>query len=414
MDSPGTSPSRRDEGWVLASVVVATGILFMLVTMLIGSVAQHTLETKRYQARTTAMHVADAGVNAYMYAFKHGSGVYIPTLGPTAVDQGTWTVTATPPDPVTNTPLRLRSVGVVPGLEATRAILAEVRRPTYADYSVLIDDDYALGTGGTILGKLRANGNVDNDGTITGRAEASGSFSGSGQYLGDPPKTGGLPKVDFAQVTADINAIRTKATAIGTFYAASGARGYRVTITGTSVQIDKVTAVNNSTGALTTTAYATTSVPADGVFYFNDTVWVRGTYSAALTISATKFVLPYNLRPQSEQAVHVLGLISSSDITFPLWYSAAEFPTDVWCQAALLAQNGGIGAEFRTGSYKNSIMIRGSRAFRTLVGFESGSSEFHTRTYEYDKRLEGTPPPMYPQIKDGTYKVSSWLEGSSS
>jgi len=410
MDNPRMSPLKRDEGWVLFTVMVSTIVLFLLVTMLLTATIQQTLETSRYLARTTAVHVADAGVNAYLYELKHNGGVYIPSLGPTTMDQGTWSVTATPPNASTGDPLVLHSTGVVPGLEVTRTIVAEVRTPTYADYAVLIDDDYSLGTGGTILGKLRANGNVSNSGTITGRAEASGSLTGSGQYQGG--KYGGLAKVDFAQVTADIAAIRAAAQSLGTSYPASGSRGYQVTLNGTQVTIKRVTAIDNNNGRLTTTTYATTSVPAPGVFYFDDTVWVSGTYSSAITIAAKKFILAQDLKPQNEASIHVLGLVSSGDISFPLWYSASEYPTNLWVQAALLAQNGGIGAEFRNGSYKNSIRIRGSRAFRTLVGFESGSSEYRTRTYEYDVRLEATPPPMYPQIKDGSLKLSTWLEGS--
>ncbi len=410
MDNPRMSPLTRDEGWVLFTVMVSVIVLFLLVTMLLTTTIQQTLETQRYLARTTAVHIADAGVNAYLYELKHNGGVYIPSLGPTTMDQGTWSVTATPPNATTGDPLVLHSTGIVPGLEVTRTIVAEVRTPTYADYAVLIDDDYALGVGGTILGKLRANGDVTNSGRITGRAEASGSLGGSGDY--DGGRQGGLPEVDFAQVTADIAAIRAEAQSLGTSYPASGSQGYQVILNGTSVQIKRVTAVNSTTGRLTTTTYATTTVPAPGVFYFDDTVWVSGNYSAAITIAAKKFILAQDLRPQSESAVHVLGLVSSGDISFPLWYSASEYPTNLWVQAALLAQNGGIGAEFRNGSYKNSIMIRGSRAFRTLVGFQSGSSEYRTRTYEYDVRLEATPPPMYPQIKDGSLKLSTWLEGS--
>lgn len=54
-------------------------------------------------------------------------------------------------------------------------------------------------------------------------------------------------------------------------------------------------------------------------------------------------------------------------------------------------------------------------AYRTYSGFAvySGNtviSGFREREYTYDPRLDFDPPPMYPQIKDGSLKVNTWIE----
>lgn len=406
------SRAHDDGGWALFSVMVSTIIVFTLATMLLTTSAQHQLETQLYSARNTAVHVADAGVNAYLYELRRNPNYYVShaTLGPTTIDEGTWSVAATAP--TQNTPLTLRSVGEIPSLDASRTIIATVRFPTFADYMFLADEaDINIGSGATIVGKVRSNRNIDNDGRITSGAYAVGTITGSGIFNGRYPNQ---QAIDFAQVTADMADIRTMATGTNTAFNASGGQGYRVTLNGTTVQIDKVTAVNSTNGTLTTTAVRTVSVPTEGVFHFNDRVWVRGTYAAKITIAATGDILiPENLRAQSTTAAHILGLVSANNIIVPTWYST--IPSDMTVQAAMLAQNGTIYGDLRDGTIKNSIALRGSLSYKQYSYFvrTSGGSViagFRTRTYQYDSRLDMDPPPMYPQIRDGSLKVNTWID----
>jgi hypothetical protein len=155
------------------------------------------------------------------------------------------------------------------------------------------------------------------------------------------------------------------------------------------------------------------------VFYFDDNVWVRGTYSTKLTIASTGIMrVNGNIEPSDETRPFTCGLIAEDNINVPSWYPiTAAFPTDVVLQAALLSQTGTVQAEMKTGVFRNSIHIKGSNAYQDQGGFVSVSGTtqvagFRSRLYEYDRRLEVEPPPMYPRLRDGTLRVSTWFEGA--
>ncbi len=42
-----------------------------------------------------------------------------------------------------------------------------------------------------------------------------------------------------------------------------------------------------------------------------------------------------------------------------------------------------------------------------MIGFSAG---YDTRNFEMDPRLIDNPPPLYPQIRDGSLRVDTWLE----
>lgn len=419
---------RDESGIAMTTVVAMSTVLFLLVTALLVLTAHLMSITQSQVATTKALHMADAGLNAYLYELRRNPTYYVtnPSIGPTTLEDGQWTVTATA-EGGPGAPIMIEATGAIPSLEVTRTIYAEVRFPSYADYMFLSDSNISIGTEARIIGAIRANGWIENAGTVTGNALA-GSYVDDNATGADP--VDGLPKgirgtmqpnqpiVDFAQVTTDLNAIRLVAEAAGTSFGASGASGYQVIMNGTQVQVLKVTG-GTTTGTLTTTAVGTFAVPSSGVFYFADNVWVRGTYGAKITIASTRNVyINGNVMPTDQTRPFTCGIIAQSSILVPSWYPiTAWFPTDVTLQAALLAQTGQVSAEFKTGVFRNSILIRGANAYQDQSGFVmvSGTTQtagFRSRTYEYDQRLEIEPPPYYPRLRDGSLNVSTWFEGS--
>ncbi len=150
--------------------------------------------------------------------------------------------------------------------------------------------------------------------------------------------------------------------------------------------------------------------------YFNDTVWVSGTYGAKVTIASGRDIyIPDHIEPSGSNSKFTMGLIASQEIIVPSWYPS--MPDRLKITAAMLAQNGAIRADMHMGTTRTRATITGSMAYRTYSGFAtySGNSVvagFRDRTYTYDPRLDIDPPPMYPQIKDGSLKISTWIEGS--
>lgn len=426
-----------DSGIALMVVISVSVIIFILLTAVLTLATYHETQSARFTARTKAMHMADAGINAYLYELKRDWRYYVSTthVGPVEEQDGYWVLDATAP--TKTAPLTLRSVGTITAQEASRTIIAEVRFPTFADYVILYDGingtkTYTIGAGATFNGKVRTNGSISNAGVITGKVTAGGTCSGTGVYQAGYLQN--QPKVDFAAVTADLAEMSTAAQTVNSYRGPSGGLGYELVFKGTFADIYKVTAIAANSGARTTTLLGTLPIPECGVIYINDTVWVSGTYSKPLCIgSSADIIVPKNFAPADATGSVTGGLVASNDILFPSWYT--ETPADLICTAALLAQNGCIGCEYSSSSgygnggdrnlsatppnpghwvLKNSITLTGSRAMKDQLGFNSGSGTtengFHLRYFNYDPRLDGNPPPMYPQIKDGSLKVSTWIE----
>ncbi|NTW29097.1 MAG: hypothetical protein HGA39_07020 [Coriobacteriia bacterium] len=413
--------ARADDGMALATVVVISAILFMLVTTLLVVVAQQQLTTSHTVARAKALQVADSGIDAYLYHMRQNTTYYStnPVLGPVATTEGMFTVTATPP--TGNGPIILRSVGTIPSLGATKSIVASVRYPTFADYVFLYDTDISIGSEATIIGKVRSNRSIDNDGVITGACIAADSITGSGSFGSRQPDS---PVIDFSSVLTDMGQMKTTAQGTSTYFASSGTRGYRVILNGMNFSVAKVTAVNSSTGALTLGTATNYSIPTAGILYFNDTIWLSGTYSTRVTVAcgdtsvndpgyatpvddSAVFILD-NLVPQDPYGTAVCGVVALGDISVPSWYSS--MPQDLTIQAALLSQAGGIHADWSSARNKDSFHLIGSRAQKGEGGFVSGSMGFMSRVYEYDARLDTNPPPSFPVVRDGALKVSTWVE----
>ena len=111
---------------------------------------------------------------------------------------------------------------------------------------MLVDQGpYSIGSGATFYGNVRCNGSISNSGVITGLAEAGGTCTAGTSFAVNYP--GGyknnVAKVDFTQLTQDLQKTRPSATAAGVYFPASGAFGYNVVINGPSATVYKVTAV---------------------------------------------------------------------------------------------------------------------------------------------------------------------------
>jgi hypothetical protein len=257
-------------------------------------------------------------------------------------------------------------VGTLPD-GTKRTITATVGFPTTAKYVFFTDQatgGWGLGAGATVYGPVHTNGNLYNSGTITGRAEASKiCYSGSNTSAPRPkaPSTsypGGwvdnVKSINFAEFTKGVGDLKSQAIKSGTYLANSSVPGtttigYEVHITGTSVVVSHVLRQNmilpNTSapyhytlplGALSVQTLGTYAIPASGVMYFDDDVYVSGDYSANLTIGASGAIyINGNIAPSTSQSNATCGLVSSSDIWLQYW--ADSVPTQHVIKAALLS-----------------------------------------------------------------------------
>jgi len=405
-----------DRGDALFMVSVMGAVMFLLVTSLIAVAVwqQNTASTRTRTAQAT--NIADAGINAYLYQLRQNNLYYQGHADTGWVSMGTdgsYRVWATAPTP--SNPLTLRSTGN--SHNASMTVVATVGFPTFADYMFLTNCDINIGSAALITGQVRSNGDVNNAGEVTGLVQAAGTVSGSGTF--DQGKLSNQPAIDFNKVLVDMANIKTVATGSGTAYPNLGSSysGYAVTLNGAQATIAKVTGVNSTTGNLTTTGATTVNIPSTGVFYFADTVYVQGTYSAAVSIVSNETIYTVgNFLPVNPGGTYTAGLIAQNDILTPTDWSS--LPTDLTLYAALLAQSGTCEATMAQNRTKNSLTIHGALAYNTTGGYsQSGwggvTRGFVDREYDYDMRFQFDPPPMFPDTgSTGALKVNSWVEGT--
>jgi len=408
----GIFSRRGDAGTAFMTVMATTTILFVLATTLMLMIAYQTQTTQIRTARLRATHIADAGVNAYLYQLKNNYGYYNDTPDTGWIDLGggeRYRVVATAA--TRTTPLTLRSTGV--SMDGTVTIAATVRFPSFADYMFLSNASLEVNGDARINGSIRSNGNIDNQGEISGQTIASGIVTGNGKFGAGYEE--GRSIVDFNQVLVVMDEMRTAALDDGTYYANTGSYGYRVTVTGTTAYVEKILS-GTDTGDMVTAPIGLVTIPSNGVLYFADDVWVSGSYSTALTIvSEGDLYLIGSYQPTDPNSIATSGLVAKKNIIVPAWYKSVK--DDMYINAALLSATGRIYADIKQGVIRERITITGA-----VTAFDSGGvwgtydftgqpiAGFRQNVYTYDQRLIDNPPPLYPQVFDGSLKVDTWVE----
>jgi len=410
------------------TVMVTTSILFMLSTTLLMMVAYQTSMTGLRVGRVRATHVADAGVNAYLYTLK-SSLVSNPSVYMTASDTGWVTVgegeryrVVTVP-PAGRTPLTIYSTGAAG--DGTVTIAATIRFPTFGDYMLLTDASLlSIAADANIDGQLRTNGNLDNKGKISGKVLVSGTVVNAGKL--DQGYTAGVPKVDFNQLAAAMTGMATAAKASGTYYPDAGL-GYRVIVNGSTATISKITG-GITTGDFVTVPVATVSIPSSGILYFagivgadgtSHDVWVEGSYGVPVTIvSDTDIYITADYLPSDANSTVTSGLIAHGSVVIPSFSKNMKDYLNV--NAALIAATGSIYSASNSGTTRSRITIVGAMAFArsadSIPGYKTNGQAipgFRDNQWTYDQRLNQYPPPMYPVIIDSTLKVDTWLEDTT-
>ncbi|MEI7814507.1 MAG: hypothetical protein WCJ13_06935 [Coriobacteriia bacterium] len=475
----GVSVVQDDSGIALASTVLVSAILFLLVMTVLALVSYRESQTSHYTERTQAMHVADAGINEYMYRLSQDYTYYqdpahpgtARSLGPTQMEGGSWVVTATPP--TTNpdqsvTPLTLYSVGTLAD-GTKRRITSRVGFPTTAKYVFFTDQStggWGLGLNAIVYGPVHTNGNIYNQGIIKGTAEASkicyvGSSSGTRPTKPSTAYPGGwvdnAPSISFSAFTQGVGDLKTTAQSTSTWRGLSGTSyGYQVVMDGAEVVITKVTGINykkpsNSSSPVVTallgelqldsTSSQRVTIPSTGVFYFDDNIYVRGTYSANVTIGSAKIIyINGNINTATSTSPATCGLVASDSIYLQYWADSVPSPHIVKCAMLATSPQGTVGAQasgsnslpgtaptqqYNTSSHawedyivpgtSNGNPITGTKSL-TLYGSMASATQpsisgaYSPRNYNGDERLKNNPPPMYPKIPGFALQIDSWLE----
>ncbi|MDB5185001.1 MAG: hypothetical protein JWN38_809 [Candidatus Saccharibacteria bacterium] len=428
---------------------------------------------------------------------------YINKDGQTA---GSYSIYVKPP--VTgSTVVTVRSVGVAGGSKLKRTVQAQIGSPSFANYGVVSDSALWFGNTETADGPVHSNQGIRMDGTNTSTVSSgSATYTPPGSLGGDGAVHNGVwcntgvttpincvsrPKtnwvypvtaVDFNQVSTSLCTIKKIAFAANSATASLATQSNactQVPTTRTSSYLPQRSATYNlSRGYLiqlntngtydlynvngetdTNTTYSTSlsltavatgiSIPASGVIYAEDNVWVRSnpTYHGRVTIAAGKLastntsnyaniVLADQLLYTTKNGTDAVGLIAQDSVILapyaPPRTGAFNFEVD----AAVLSQTGevwypgtyrsdtnrctrGWSASNQTFLFYGSVAARqtwtwswlfgasacGDAAFLSGTGYVGG---LVNNTSEYDYNLRYSPPPSYPLTAG--YNILSWRE----
>ncbi len=344
---------RDDSGIAMITVVATSAIMFLMATTLLGIVAFQASQVSHEVRRNKAMHVADAGINAYLYELRRNPDFYKTTATlDGALDNGdTWTVAAT--DTAGTMPLTLHSTGTLTSTGTTRTVIATVRYPSLAEpkYTLLGHGTVAVYPGTRIHGNVIVQkpspstaAILNLGGQITGFARCYGNSPGpSGRITiyGSGRADEGLqpfyseatdPQVDVAsQFSVTRAVLEARARAAGTYFPRPGqptpGKGYWIELKGSTATVWAVggTIVTGTQGDPPGANFpgkwviGTYDLASHPVFYFFSDVFVSGTYSSSLTICGVgeRIWMYHNILPSPVNGPATLGLVSDRDVGVP-------------------------------------------------------------------------------------------------
>ncbi len=478
-------------GQILIQVIVFSSIALVLMGGLIGWAGVNVKASRESLVRERAIQLAESGIDYYRWHLAHaatdyqdGTGVpgpYVHTVfNKDGNPIGTFSLDITPPI-VGSTKVRIKSTGTPASSTVARAIQVEMAIPSLAKYAVVANDAMRFGQGTEVFGPIHSNSGIRFDGlahnavtsaiTSYDDPDHSGAFEfgvhthvnpngsavdNSFRPLEAPPNTiqartdvfeigrqFPIPAADFVGLTNDLAQMKSDAQSGGRYFAPSGSQGYQIILkTNDTYDVYRVTSQrtppSNCTNSANQTGWGTWTVnnrtflgnypiPANGLVFVEDNVWVEGLInSARLTIASGRFPDNASNRPNiivnndlmytNYDGTDVLSLVSQGHV-----HVGMISDTDLRIDAALVAQNGRVGRFYypppgggqnRCSPYhtRNSITLYGMIATNIRYGFAyTDGNGYQTRNIIYDANLLYGPPPSFPLTSD-QYEILSWEE----
>ncbi len=379
--------------------------------------------------------------------------------------------------PITgSTKVTIESTGTPANSSISRTIKVELAIPSLAKYAVAANDVMRFGEGTEVFGPIHSNRGIRFDGlahNLITSAQTSyddpdhtgGNEFAVHTHINAPPSVGvnnsfrpleapptnpvpnrtdvfevgrqfPVPAVDFTGLTNNLSSIKAEAQANGRYFAASGSQGYRITLnTDDTFNIRRVTSqytdnnCDNTAGQTgwgiwsvnNTVNVGTYPIPANGLIFVEDNLWVEGSIdSARVTIAVGRFPDNPATRPQltvnndltytNYDGTDVIALISQGNLNVGL-----VSDTNLRIDAALVSQNGRVGRYYYESDcspyhIRNSLTLYGMIATNLRYGFAyTDGTGYQNRDIIYDANLLYGPPPSFPLTSD-QYEIISWQE----
>lgn len=455
--------NKTQTGGIIIFEVVLMFIFSLVILGLLSTAVYYFKVLRSTGYREQAFHVAEAGINYYQWHLAHyptdyqdgtgGAGPYVHDYRDSDTQEiiGQYSLEITPP-PLGSTVVTINSTGWTteqPNIKRTVSVRYGI--PSLAKYGFLTNSDIWVGSATTFYGEFHSNGGIHYDGTATAPVTSArstytctsatgcspnqtkngiwGSASAGTQAFWSFP----VPNVDYSSITADLATIKTDAQSSGLYLAPSSAQGYSIVFQSDGTfRVYRVTSLRshasgtdvagnthsedidyqNRTQLTTICNPYPCQMPANGLIFVEDRVWVEGTVDGRALLVAARLpynpatapsiLLPNNLVYETKDGTDVLGLIGQQDVLLTYYV-----PNNLEINAAFIAQNGSFQRYHFSGSNKGTLTVYGSISSYGQAAVYYGSSGFATRNYTYDTALLYGPPPSFPLSSSG-YQQISW------
>ena len=444
--------TRYKRGDVLLSVIVFSAIAVTITIALVNWGALLLTSVRSVAAREQALQIAEAGIDYYRWHLAHSPVDYKDGTCATVCSNGPYThqftdkdgtvigayqLTITPPLNGSTLVTIVSKGTVTSNASLSRTLKVTMGMASWAQYSVVANDNMNFGSGTVIYGPVHSNYGIHFEGTSYGLmtsgltqytdldvgtvqyavyTNANGlpdptpptaidltrhSFGGAGTTMFYAGRKLAVPTVDFTALNNTLANLKTAAIGSSSYYGTTTSLGYHFVLnTNNTYDVYKVTALvpapnncSNSTQSrwgtwsiLTQTSYQTAVViPSSGVIYAEADVWVDGTVNGTrLTIGAgilpdpgsaswPSITINSDLKYTNYDGTDSIGLIAQGNVNVGL-KSASTLNID----AALIAENGRVGRYSYTSScgteyLRTTLNLRGTIGTATRYGFAYGS-----------------------------------------
>lgn len=444
----------------MGGILIITVIFVMMLTVMFSSLSGMTNALYKRGSLAaqdeTAFQIAESGLNFARWRLAHAPTDYTPVTrtisDPLRGELGTYEVSFTAPSLGSNV-VGLNVVGYTAGAISRRITIdASYGKPSFAKYSSLTNDDVWYAS--AISGAVHSNGGIRMDGVSDSSMSSARAtyLCQQNQGCSTPVEqpgiwgTGGdssfwqypVASVDYSELTSDLLTMKDAAQSANTYFGPSGAYGYRLQfLSNHRYRVYTVTAKNAPvTSYASDTGWQTRSdnigtqvsllgvrtVPANGILFFEDTVWVDGPIEDRITVAAGR--APYSPDPNTNVDIIINGSITYNDVLDGTRAFAAIAQGNILIpyqivdvlrlDGAYVAQYGRFGRRLYTGAGYNmrSSLTRYGMVASNLVPVTSWSDGFSVQSgyinsfSTYDPNLLFAPPPFFPT--SGSYQILSW------
>lgn len=411
---------------------------------------------------TQAVYIAESGAHYYRWHLAHDPDEFVADTGvhmytdPQGGDFGSYDITvAAPPSGSTTATI---TVGGAPidQLDNQKRVRVRYGQPSLAHYAFLTNSNVWFGETETIHGEMHSNGGVRMDGIgdslLTSAVETYICGVEHGCANQEEPGVWGngvdpqfweypVDSIDFNDLLLNLEDLETISLNGGLHLPDSGAHGYYIQFNANgTLTVNTVTSVyppvngyngsqwvresNDKKTWTPVPGYQNIALPANGMLFAADDVWVDGQVNGRVTVVAAR--LPDGSYERADIYIQndityvdmdgsdVLGLIAQQDILVPL-----RVDTDLDIHAALLATNGHVIRYFYPNYYgqyalRDIIETYGTIITNTIwtwswVSIDESDviiSGFEETVTTYDPNLTYGPPPAFPT--EDEYVFISW------